>query len=124
MKRLALILALALPLPAPAEEVAPKEEEGPSLMERGARMFFRGLAEEMDPALQSLRDLAEEAGPAMQSFMAEMGPALVDLFDTVKDFSAYHPPEILPNGDIILRRKAEEPPLDMPEPGPNGEVEL
>lgn len=123
MKRLALILALALPLPAMAEEAAPKEE-GPSLMERGARMFFRGLAEEMDPALQSLRDLAEEAGPAMQSFMAEMGPALVDLFDTVKDFSAYHPPEILPNGDIILRRKAEEPPLDLAEPGPNGEVEL
>ena len=39
MKRLALILALALPLPAPAEEAAPKEE-GPSLMERGARRIY------------------------------------------------------------------------------------
>ncbi|WP_375175674.1 hypothetical protein [Pseudooceanicola sp.] len=123
MKRIVLIVALLLPLPVAAQE-SPPDEEGPSLMERGAQLFFRGLAEEMDPALRGLRDFAEEAGPAMQSFMAEMGPALVDLFETVKDFSAYHPPEILPNGDIILRRKAEEPPLDLPEPGPNGEVEL
>lgn len=116
MKRLALILVLALPAPVLAEEA-----EGPSLMERGARLFFRGLIEEMDPAMENLRDFAEEAGPAMESFMSEMGPALMDLMETVKDFSAYHPPEVLPNGDIILRKKAEEeiapPAEDGKEPG-------
>lgn len=118
MKRLVLILALALPVPALAQD-----DDGPSLMERGARLFFRGLIEEMDPAMNSLRDFAEEAGPAMQSFMEEMGPALLDLFDTVKDFSAYHPPEILPNGDIILRKKTDDD-LPKPDPGPPTEIEL
>ena len=59
MKRIVLIFALAMPLPASAQDAAP-ENEGPSLMERGARMFFRGLMEDVDPALESLRDLAEE----------------------------------------------------------------
>ena len=35
-----------------------------------------------------------------------MGPALETLLEAVEDFSAYHPPEVLPNGDIILRKKA------------------
>ena len=61
MKRIVLIFALAMPLPASAQDAAP-ENEGPSLMERGARMFFRGLMEDVDPALESLRDLAEDAG--------------------------------------------------------------
>lgn len=118
MRHLVLILALALPAPAIAQE------DGPSLMERGARMFFRGLMEEMDPAMRGLRDLAEEAGPAMESFLQEMGPALIDLFEQVKDFSAYHPPEILPNGDIILRKKTEPLPEPAPETEDKGQIDL
>lgn len=120
MKQLVLILALMLPAPAIAQE----EDDSPSLMERGARLFFRGLMEEMDPAMEELRDFAEEAGPAMKSFMQEMGPALIELMESVKDFSEYHPPEMLPNGDIILRRKSPEEREPMPEPGPDGEIEL
>ncbi|WP_188477825.1 hypothetical protein [Primorskyibacter flagellatus] len=124
MKRIVLIVALAMPLPATAQDAAPApEEEGPSLMERGARMFFRGLMEDVDPALESLRDLAEDAGPAMQNFLREMGPALQDLVERVDDFANYHPPEMLPNGDIILRRKTPEEMRDMPET-PDGEIEL
>ena len=123
MRRCVLILALAFPAPLMAQEA-----DGPSLMERGARLFFRGLAEEMDPALRSLRGFAEEAGPAMESFMREMGPALVELMQEVKDFSAYHPPEVLPNGDIILRKKQPEErgpePEQGPELNPGGEIEL
>ena len=100
MKRIVLIFALAMPLPASAQDAAP-ENEGPSLMERGARMFFRGLMEDVDPALESLRDLVER----------------------VDDFANYHPPEMLPNGDIILRRKTPEEMRDMPET-PDGEIEL
>ncbi len=92
-------------------------------MERGARMFFRGLMEDVDPALESLRDLAEDAGPAMQNFLREMGPALQDLVERVDDFANYHPSEMLPNGDIILRRKTPEEMRDMPET-PDGEIEL
>jgi hypothetical protein len=41
-----------------------------------------------------------------------MGPVFKSLMDEVQDWSAYHPPEMLPNGDIILRRKVEEAPQD------------
>jgi hypothetical protein len=56
----------------------------------------------------------------MQGFMAEMDPAIEDLQGFVEDLNAYHPPEVLPNGDIIIRRKT---PLEQGE-GEEGEVEL
>ncbi len=66
------------------------------------------------------RDLMAEALRLfMQGFMAEMEPALEDLQGFVDNLNAYHPPEVLPNGDIIIRRKTPE---EMGEP--EGEVEL
>jgi hypothetical protein len=50
-----------------------------------------------------------------------MGPALRDLMDQVGDLSAYHAPEVLPNGDIIIRRKTPQEMQDIP---PDGEIEL
>ena len=113
MRQLILILALSLPAPALAED-----EGGASLMERGAKLFFKGLGEELDPALRQLRDFVEEAGPAMENFLQEMGPALTDLFDEVEDFSRFHPPEVLPNGDIIMRRKPVQDPKAQPKAAP------
>ncbi len=81
-------------------------------MEQGAELFFEGLRKEMEPALDDLLGLADEFGPAMQSFLQEMGPALAELAAQVKDWSAYEAPEILPNGDIIIRKKPVE---DLPE---------
>ena len=78
-------------------------------MERGAELFLEGLQQEMAPALDDLRGLVDEFGPAMQGFVREMGPAFSTLLGEVQDWSRYHPPEILPNGDIILRRKADPP---------------
>ena len=84
---------------------------------------MEGLRQEMDPKLDELRGLAEEFGPSMRSFIEEMGPAFMDLVDEVKDWSRYEKPEILPNGDIIIRRKPdpEEDPKDEPKTG--GEAE-
>ena len=76
-------------------------ENGSSLMERGAELFWKGLREEMAPSLQ---ELMSKIGPSMQSFLAEMGPALAEIADKVEDWSRYEAPEILPNGDIIIRR--------------------
>ena len=127
---LILLLALAAPLPIAAIAQATTDEEatedGPTLMERGARIFLRGLMSEMEPALRDLHESFEEVEPAIRSFVQEMGPAVVDLLETVKDFRGYHPPEILPNGDIIMRKKLPgemEPPGET-EVGPDGEVEL
>lgn len=104
-------------LPAAAQE----EEAGDGLMQRGAQLFLEGLMKEMEPALEDLSELADELGPALRGFAEEMGPQLRDLLMQVEDWSVYEPPEMLPNGDIIIRRKPEAVP-DAVEPAP--EIEL
>lgn len=106
------VLALATPLGA-QDDSAPDETDGLSLMERGARLLMEGLRKEMEPALEGLEDLA----PKFRSFAMEMGPALRDLMEEVEDWSIYHPPEKLPNGDIIIRRKTPEDDSKTPEDG-------
>ena len=94
MKQLApaaLILCLATPLHAESDEMA----EGMDLLSRGAQLLFQSLITEIEPA------------------MKEMEEALGNL-------NAYHTPEVLPNGDIIIRRKV---PL-VPDEAPEAEIDL
>lgn len=95
-----IILAAAFCLPA-SLVTAQDTDTAPSLMERGAQLFMEGIMKELGPTLEGFEGL----GPEMREFAAEMGPALVDLLQQVKDWSVYEVPEILPNGDIIIRRK-------------------
>ncbi|MEM7521876.1 MAG: hypothetical protein AAF307_12670 [Pseudomonadota bacterium] len=106
MKRLApLILCAALiPLAAHADEA-----EGQSLMERGMQLFFEGLMQEMEPAIEEFQGLTEDIGPSLRQFADQMGPKLSALMAEIEDWSVYEPPEILPNGDIIIRRKPDAP---------------
>jgi hypothetical protein len=69
--------------------------EGLGLMEQGTRRLLEGL-------------------------LREFGSAVEGLEEALRDLSAYHPPEVLPNGDIIIRRRT---PL-MPEPEDEGPVDL
>ena len=101
-----------------------QEDQGSSLMEEGAKLFFRGLMEEMEPALRELDRLGEEIEPAIRSFAEEMGPALRDLMTKVEDWSAYEAPEILPNGDILMRRKQDAPPLEDLRSPEEGEIDI
>lgn len=102
MKRAAATLAVAALLASPLATgpvAASDAEDGPlreglSLMEEGARLLFRGLLDELEPALRDLEGL-------------------------IDDLSAYHPPEILPNGDIIIRRK-----VPLTPPPDEGEIDL
>lgn len=111
MSMAAVLLLAAVPLQA---QEADGDEK--SLMEQGAELFFKGLRQEMEPALEGMLEMADQFGPSMLSFLEEMGPALADLVDEVQDWSAYHAPEILPNGDIIIRKKqADEETPDEPE---------
>lgn len=117
MKRmipLVLVAGLAS-FPALAEEA---DEDSKSLMSRGFEMFMDGLRQEMAPAMDDLKDMAEQVGPSMRSFLQEMGPALAGMMDQVKDWTRYYPPEMLPNGDIILRRRPDPEAPPVPEPGP------
>jgi hypothetical protein len=92
-----------------------QEEDGPSMMERGAQEFLEGLMKQMEPAWRE-----------MQDFMEEMGPALIELMEEIKDWSVYEPPEILENGDIIIRLKPseEDDTQPAPDPEPLPQIEL
>lgn len=112
MKQIVLALALTIPaLPVAAQET----EEGFDLMEEGAKLLLRGLMTEMEPQLRELEDFAQEVGPAMRLLSEEMGPALAELMNKIDDIRNYDPPAILPNGDIIIRRRADAPAFEPPE---------
>lgn len=102
----ALTISLAL-LAAPATAET-EVDEGLNLLQEGAKLLFRGLADEMEPAF---RDFADNLEPAMRK-----------LLELIDDFDAYHAPERLPNGDIIIRRKTPLVPGD-PFEGP-GDIEI
>ena len=84
-------------------------------MEQGLELFFEGLREEMAPALDDLQQLADDFAPAMEGFLSEMGPALAKIADEVDDWSTYEMPEVLPNGDIIIRKKLTTVEPETPE---------
>lgn len=109
MKRILLPAALIALLSSPlAAQDAEAEDSGPSLMERGAELFWEGLRQEMAPALEDLQGMMAEFGPSMAEFLAQMGPALAGIAKEVEDWSVYEMPEILPNGDIIIRKKPKD----------------
>ena len=56
----------------------------------------------------------------MKGLIDEMEPAVNGLEGFLEDLNSYHAPEVLPNGDIIIRRKTPEERGEIDE----GEVEL
>ena len=117
-----LALLLAAPLPLAAQVDAPAEGGGE--MERGLRLFLDGLRDELEPGLRGLGDLARDAAPLLRDCQDRLG-AVVD------DLDAYEAPEILPNGDILIRRREPLPTgpnapdaLPEPEPGADGPIDL
>ena len=122
MIRIVPIAVLSLTLAAAPALSQEEEDEGFSLMERGAQMFMEGIMREMEPAMRDLEGLAQEMEPAVRNFVQEMGPAFADLMGQIDDLSNYHAPEILENGDIIIRRKT--PLEDEVDPDGDGEIEI
>jgi len=65
--------------------------------------------------------LPEKLDKALRDMMETMKPALDDLLDTLEVFEQidslenYERPEVLPNGDIIIRRRDEAPEWQPPE---------
>lgn len=116
MKQFILPLALILALPATAQNATPETDPPTSTMERGLRLFMDGLRDEMEPALRELEGLAQDAAPLMRRLQQDLG-------DVVDDLDVYEAPEILPNGDIIIRRK-EPLPVDEVEPNADGSIDL
>jgi len=115
MKQLAPIVLMAClatsPVVAQDADTNSDLDEGLSLIERGARLFFRGLMEEVDPAVEELKDFAETMQPNLEKLVERLGPVLDGIGELMDDATSYEAPERLPNGDIIIRRKADAPEL-------------
>ena len=115
----AVLTALAAPVHA---QESSDTQEGFSLMEEGAKLLLRGLMSEIEPNMQEFQNLMEGFGPAMQSFMVELGPRLDELLEIIDDIENYGQPEMLPNGNIIMRRNPDAPSVTLPQT--EGEIEL
>ena len=57
-------------------------------------------------------ELSDHVGPSLREFLEELGSVLGDIFEDIEDWSVYHAPEILPNGDILIRRKNSDSPTN------------
>ncbi len=136
-----IIAAVAALLAAPVAAQNDDLREGGGLLRDGARSLFRGLVQEMEPALDELRGLADQAEPKLRALQEDVEPRLralqngiepmlLGLKDRIDDLANYQAPEVLENGDIILRRRPDAPdwPLEPRSPKPRiqpgPEVEL
>jgi len=54
-------------------------------------------------------ELSETARRTVEDFLALVGPMLMQFSRLIDGLPTYDTPEILPNGDIIIRRKLESP---------------
>lgn len=99
------VLALCLTLaaaPALAQD-APAPETPPALMDQVEGLMQKFL-DRFAPQMEQMEQGLNALEPDLQDFMGKM-----------RDMVQYHPPEMLPNGDILIRRK-------QPDPAPQPEV--
>ncbi len=104
MKTIARLTAVLVLVLAPSTQAQAEDGEWPEL-----RRFLEQFAEESQDFLEGWAD--------------DIAPLLEGLRGKVDDLSRFEPPEILPNGDIIIRRKPDLPP-DTPEMTPEGTIDL
>ncbi|MEM6409159.1 MAG: hypothetical protein AAF700_12170 [Pseudomonadota bacterium] len=71
-------------------------------------------AQPQAPIFEGLDQLADSLRNLFNEFEEDVSPFMEQLGEQLRDLDRYHPPEILPNGDIIIRRKSPE---KVPAPG-------
>ncbi|WBU64914.1 hypothetical protein [Paracoccus aerodenitrificans] len=105
-------LSIASPVPAQQWEMPPADETPPSADAPDDPMgeIGQGIEGMMDQLFNRLQPHLEGLGNELSSTMNEFSPAMDEFARLVDDFGNYHRPERLPNGDIILRRRADAPP--------------
>jgi hypothetical protein len=91
-------------MPALAQEEAAEPET--SLWDWGMSFLGENVPEELAP-LGDMKALLDQFGPAV-------APALEKMMALVDDMTNYELPEMLENGDIIIRRKPDAPVVEPP----------
>ncbi|WP_206614999.1 AAA+ family ATPase [Mesobaculum littorinae] len=81
-----------------------------NMVSEGLRLFFRGILDDVEPHMRDMADALEGWD--------------LDGLD-IDDLDNYQSPEVLPDGDIIIRRRDDAPPYrpELPR-DPDTEVEL
>ena len=76
--------------------------------------------------LGDLAPLAENFKELFEGFADDMLPLMEQLSDKMSDLNAYQAPEVLPNGDILIRRKPklEAEPDTEPKVNEDGSIDL
>ncbi|SFR43320.1 hypothetical protein [Litoreibacter janthinus] len=76
--------------------------------------------------LGDLAPLAENFREFFEGFAEDMMPLMEQLSDKMSDLNAYEAPEVLPNGDILIRKKPKPEPEPDAEPkaNPDGSIDL
>ncbi len=89
---MAFLLAVTLMAPPAQAQEAPTPKDGAEALAEGFRLLLEGLASEMEPLADDMTEIWR------------------DFLNGVEELPAYDPPEVLPNGDIIIRRKSDTVP--------------
>ena len=108
-----LVFATVPLVPAPAFAQEAQAEQEFSLWDWGMSWFGGTLPQDLAPALGDLQALADKFGPAV-------APALEKLTSLADDMTNYELPEMLENGDILIRRKPEAPTVAPPADAADG----
>lgn len=130
----AAVVAILAWLPAaadPSEDGQPIEKNGLSGLLEKYGPQLEDLARKMQD--EGLRDLWEQLEPRLKDLQRDMQPALEEGLKLMEPFRAmddprhYEFPEVLPNGDIIIRRRDDAPAYEVPqqpetEPQPDGSI--
>ncbi len=72
------------------------------------------------PHAQDVDRLTEDLGSTLRDLFEQMEPALDEAWELLQKFQGgydprhYQMPEVLPNGDIIIRRRGDAPPFGEP----------
>ncbi len=72
--------------------------------------FLKDFEQFSEESQKFLEGWVDKIGPSIEAF----GPALDTLMEKIDDWTFYELPEVLPNGDIIIRRKQSAPKLAPP----------
>lgn len=101
-------LSLALPLQAQDSPAVPEDDTPSTSVFDFLERMLRGFMTEVEPQMRELERGFEALEPELQGFL-----------ERLRGMTQYHPPEVLPNGDILIRRRdAEEQTPDAPDQAP------
>ncbi len=109
------LIAAMLILPAQAEDAPdiPRDAAPAQPLLDFFGSMLRDFMTEIEPQIRELERGLDALEPEVQGFL-----------DRMRGMAQYHPPEVLPNGDILIRRRsADDPALDPDDPAPEPKTE-